>query len=1309
MAETPEAGHAYDWKAADGTLKWYLSGDHLWTTGGTDNIATFDFKTLKAGDYKLTRFSQQNVDVKLEINGVQTPIGDVAEYEFTLDTDSTVKLLIASKDDTQGEYVAPRFYKVVDGTDNLIHDNFVMDGRKTLEATGWTAPEGSSWQVSGYDGLTCKHHETESVYRVQNVTPDVKYHLECTWNEHDLFKMAVTDMEGNEIASGNEEFTVPEGTSQVKVVISYNEDAPDHSQDEYQYRIDNVDFVAGADIRLGDYDESKAKYSGSAKLKDVNTCMDYAYYMLNNFWLDTQRDITYKTKVYKAIQLDLGADGSYSFDNGNVMTFDVNSGLISQNPDARDNSGFYPLDAATLGAKSDLKAPFAGEEFYNPYDEENHNYHFSMQGHAEFLYEKDKDYHFTFRGDDDVYLFIDNKLVLDIGGAHTALEQSVDIDEFARKIGLVDGEVYNFDFFYMDRHTTDSNIYINTNLILQPAEAKASVTYKDSEGNKLGNNAKVEVGDEVELNYSVKASGGVVSNVTFKDTVQDVTIGKDGIDLGDQGVYVKDEGITVDVLDKNGAVKESFNISKEDLNNPDKVKEFCEKMGDVQLNNNESLRVSGLYKDVTYDERLKSTLEVTATTPSYDYDASGEVVHKDEPLDVDSVNVGVTPKSTPQAEVDVTFVDEHGDALDGDVVEGDKVGLTYDLTAKSPNMKDLGLNDAGTGFQAGKDGVVIPDGYYVGADGLTFELKKADGTVSETITVTAEDIQTKSAKYQELLEKLESGWELSEGDSITISGLYTDIGKTGISSDVTASAYGPNPQYVPETDTVDPNWTEVNPTVKKALGDVVGKVNVSFDAGARGTVSTPSSYSINEGTSVPNVPTVSDVQTGYDFKGWKMVGDTSGKVYTDEEIKGMTFEKDTEFTAEYEQWTVDVTFEQGDHGTLTGDTEQSVLYGEGVDSVPSAKAEAGYGFTGWTMSGDASGKLYQASDIKEMTFTEDTTFTAQYELGKVTVTFEQGDYGTLTGETNQSIDYGTGVGSVPESTAQEHYVFKGWKMAGDDTVYTEDDIKGMTFTEDTTFTAYYEGEPCNVTYEAGDHGSIDGDTKETVLYGDKPANVPTPKADKGYKFAGWTKSVTAGDSSVDSPKDETITEDTVFSAVFEPVYSNYTVKYVDENGNEIFNAKAGEETQVGETVTEEAVNVEGYELTGEAKQSLEIGENAEENVITFVYKKKPEPTTQEPTTQPTTQQPTTEPADTQPETEAPKKESATKKKQVKNNKKTTEKQEETTGIATPQGTQNGSLVSPQTGYEDHFGFYFALFVVFVALGGYTLICYKKED
>ena len=67
---------------------------------------------------------------------------------------------------------------------------------------------------------------------------------------------------------------------------------------------------------------------------------------------------------------------------------------------------------------------------------------------------------FTFRGDDDLWLFVNGQLALDLGGLHPALEGSVVMDS----LGLVPGETYPMDIFHAERRTNASNFRIVTNI-----------------------------------------------------------------------------------------------------------------------------------------------------------------------------------------------------------------------------------------------------------------------------------------------------------------------------------------------------------------------------------------------------------------------------------------------------------------------------------------------------------------------------------------------------------------------------------------------------------------------------------------------------------------------------------------------------------------------------------------------------------------------------------------------------------------------------------------------------------------------------
>ena len=105
-----------------------------------------------------------------------------------------------------------------------------------------------------------------------------------------------------------------------------------------------------------------------------------------------------------------------------------------------------------------------------------HNYGFTMKIQATFEYVPGQ--YFEFLGDDDVWVFINNKLVVDIGGQHTQIEGKVKLDTIGKNNPadkLIPGETYPFHIFYAERHRNESNFKMRTSMDLK-AEASMFLT-----------------------------------------------------------------------------------------------------------------------------------------------------------------------------------------------------------------------------------------------------------------------------------------------------------------------------------------------------------------------------------------------------------------------------------------------------------------------------------------------------------------------------------------------------------------------------------------------------------------------------------------------------------------------------------------------------------------------------------------------------------------------------------------------------------------------------------------------------------------
>lgn len=319
---------------------------------------------------------------------------------------------------------------------------------------------------------------------------------------------------------------------------------------------------------LGSMADTKSK--AIAEAKDCRTYYDAAYFLLQNLYSDNSG---YGQTVKEYHQINLVKKGNYYvynsaydgsvYDTANGVIYNSQTDHVTTRGDTTYVRGnlqaenrFDPINGKYFGNNGnkylEVVDPNQGDitHYYN-----NTNYNMTLEGHAQFIFYEDDNLYFNFTGDDDVYLYINGIRVLDMGGAHAISKCGISLNDVKSLCGLKDGQVYDFDFYYVERHGTAANFGIETNIkIVDPLMLTEKVAYQN--GVNVGNYGFVDANKPVRYQFKLTNNGDAkIEELTFRDNIIGVSLSKDAISLNSETQF---SDLYASVIGSDGITKTSY-------------------------------------------------------------------------------------------------------------------------------------------------------------------------------------------------------------------------------------------------------------------------------------------------------------------------------------------------------------------------------------------------------------------------------------------------------------------------------------------------------------------------------------------------------------------------------------------------------------------------------------------------------------------------------------------------------------------------------------------------------------------------------
>lgn len=560
-------------------------------------------------------------------------------------------------------------------------------------------------------------------------------------------------------------------------------------------------FVASNGSRTIHYTSTSGfseNFENARTYANITNAYDLAWYLLNTIYqADTNMTTVIGTDTkehsvpiygmavdaYKSIVLTDDGSGIYSFEAGYSGTkkdvqYDRESGTIYNGTNVGDESGFYPLENLGYEQPGLLTTTSAVGA--------THNGGFTLRGESQFVYNKDSNLYFTFTGDDDVYMYINGVLALDLGGAHGRNSKTVELNKLdATKYGLKEGQVATFTFFYMERCSDASTFGIKTNMeLVQRAINVEKKAYDTSYGAEYADGASISTTTD---NPTTVAYDLILTNkgntdmhqISFTD--QDTQGGTAAFGYDVTNPYVNDSNTATVTLGQLSTyliyVTDGDNVVESTRKTLTTLNELSEEVGKVTLAPGQSLHVRFLTATFKvpnatiqdYTNTVHATAYTKGETQPLEDDASHELY---------SYNANDTGR---------TYVVDFGLPLE--------IHSIFDATAQN-NIGDVSYNPGKNNLKYGTV-VVKPDRYNTtltytrtadktidGAETIVLDVQYTMGSNKVTLEKTLTIIPASNVYYEDSLAAFTDGTGAALGADWK---LVDNNGNEGATEDTTAT------------------------------------------------------------------------------------------------------------------------------------------------------------------------------------------------------------------------------------------------------------------------------------------------------------------------------------------------------------------------------------------------------------------------------------------------------------------------------------------------------------------------------------------